>query len=321
MQDLLKEAIADAKAIRQVAIENAKASLAETFAPKIKRMVAEEMKKDDDSLYEEDEFSEEDEDSLDETLFEMEGEEDEMMEGDDDDEMMEGDDDNEMMEGGYGDDEMMEGGYGAEDSDELDEILRELDMEEEDEMMEGEDDMEEPMASSVPKEAPVMKEPSKKSDLEEFIREMLAEMEGSEEEEPSADMEAMKEELDSKEEELQEAYRTVKFLKKKINESLLINSKLLYSGKLFRAHNLDESQKVSILESFDRATSIRETKLLYASLATTLNEIKLKVNSKPMRLKESRASKSTLNSTKPSPRILEESKMVSRLQQLAGIIK
>ena len=305
MQDLLKEAIADAKAIRQVAIENAKASLAETFAPKIKRMVAEEMNsEEDDSLYEEDEYTDE-EDSLDETLFEMEGEE----------------TDDEMMEGGYGDDEMMEG-EGEEDSDELDEILRELDMEDDEDPMMEEEGMEEPEAAPVPKEAPVMKEPSKKSDLEEFIREMLAEMEGSEEEEePSADMEAMKEELDSKEEELQEAYRTVRFLKKKINESLLINSKLLYSGKLFRAHNLDESQKVSILESFDRATSIRETKLLYASLATTLNEIKSKVNSKSMRLKESRASKSTLNSTKPSPRILEENKMVSRLQQLAGIIK
>ncbi len=273
-------------------------------------MVAEEMNsEEDDSLYEEDEYTEE-EDSLDETLFEMEGEE-------TDDEMMEGENmDDEMMEG-----EDMEDEYGDEDSDELDEILRELDNEEEDPMME-EEGMEEPEAAPVPKEAPVMKEPSKKSDLEEFIREMLAEMEGSEEEEePSADMEAMKEELDSKEEELQEAYRTVRFLKKKINESLLINSKLLYSGKLFRAHNLDESQKVSILESFDRATSIRETKLLYASLATTLNEIKSKVNSKSMRLKESRASKSTLNSTKPSPRILEENKMVSRLQQLAGIIK
>jgi len=314
MQDLLKEAIADAKAIRQVAIENAKASLAETFAPKIKKMVAEEMNsEEDDSLYEEDEYSEED-DSLDETLFEMEGEEGE--EGGEDEMMeMHGEED-EMMEG-----EGMEDEYGGEDSDELDEILRELDMEDEDPMME-EDGMEEPEAAPVPKEAPVMKEPSKKSDLEEFIREMLSEMEGSEEEEePSADMEAMKEELDSKEEELQEAYRTVRFLKKKINESLLINSKLLYSGKLFRAHNLDESQKVSILESFDRATSIRETKLLYASLATTLNEIKSKVNSKSMRLKESRASKSTLNSTKPSPRILEENKMVSRLQQLAGIIK
>jgi len=310
MQDLLKEAIADAKAIRQVAIENAKASLAETFAPKIKRMVAEEMSNDDDSLYEEDEYSDE-EDSLDETLFEMEDEE--MMEGDD----ME---DKEMMEGDDMGDDGMEDDYG-DDSEDLEEILRELDMEEEDPMME-EEDMEEPAPAPAPKEAPVMKEPSKKSDLEEFIREMLAEMEGSEEEEaPSDDMEAMKEELDSKEEELQEAYRTIKFLKQKINESLLINSKLLYSGKLFRAHNLDESQKVSILESFDRATSIRETKLLYASLATTLNEIKSKANSKSVRLKESRASKSTLNSTKPSPKVLEENKMVSRLQQLAGIIK
>lgn len=315
MQDLLKEAIADAKAIRQVAIENAKASLAETFAPKIKRMVAEEMKNDDDNLYEEDEYSEED-DSLDETLFEMEDED--MTEGDtmDDDEMMEGDD----MSGEYMEDDDMEteDDYG-DDSEDLEEILRELDMEEEDPMME-EEDMEEP--APAPKEAPVMKEPSKKSDLEEFIREMLAEMEGSEEEEtPSDDMESMKEELDSKEQELQEAYRTIKFLKQKINESLLINSKLLYSGKLFRAHNLDESQKVSILESFDRATSIRETKLLYASLATTLNEIKSKANSKSVRLKESRASKSTLNSTKPSPKVLEENKIVSRLQQLAGIIK
>jgi hypothetical protein len=304
MQDLLKEAIADAKAIRQVAIENAKATLAETFAPKFKKLVAEEMKDGEDDLYEEEDYSTEEE--LDETIFEMEGEEEEMMEGEGEEEYEE---EEEMPE-----DDMPE-------EDELEEILRELDMEDtEDEMMEG-DDMEEPEMKAPPKEAPVMKEPSKKSDLEEFLREMLAEMEGSEEEESTADMDSMQEELEAKEEELQEAYRTIKFLKSKINESLLINSKLLYSGKLFRAYNLDESQKISILETFDRATSIRETKLLYASLATTLNEIKSRANSKSIRLKESRASKSTLNSTKPSPKVLEEGKMVSRLQQLAGIIK
>jgi hypothetical protein len=305
MQDLLKEAIADAKAIRQVAIENAKATLAETFAPKFKKLVAEEMKDGEDDLYEEEDYSTEEE--LDETIFEMEGEEEEMMEGEGEEEYEE---EEEMPE-----DDM------PEEEDELEEILRELDMEDtEDEMMEG-DDMEEPEMKAPPKEAPVMKEPSKKSDLEEFLREMLAEMEGSEEEESTADMDSMQEELEAKEEELQEAYRTIKFLKSKINESLLINSKLLYSGKLFRAYNLDESQKISILETFDRATSIRETKLLYASLATTLNEIKSRANSKSIRLKESRASKSTLNSTKPSPKVLEEGKMVSRLQQLAGIIK
>jgi hypothetical protein len=176
--------------------------------------------------------------------------------------------------------------------------------------------------------APVKKAPAKEdSQLEQFIREMIAEIEGEEDDveegygKEDKEMEAMKEEMEEKEQELKEAYRTIKFLREKINESLLINSKLLYSGKLFRAHNLDENQKISILESFDRATSIRETKLLYASLATTLNELKSKASSKPHRLKESRASKSTITSTKPSRNILEENKMVSRLQQLAGIIK
>jgi hypothetical protein len=222
------------------------------------------------------------------------------------------------------DEESVDEGEDMESDDELDEILRELEMYEaeeaegDEEMMEGED--EEGGLYEEEEEAPT----AKKSDLEEFIREMIAEMEDEEEmktEGEDEDMEAMKEEMAEKEEELQEAYRTIKFLRKKINESLLINSKLLYSGKLFRAYNLDESQKVSILESFDRATTIRETKLLYASLATTLNEIKSKVNSKSVRLKESRASKATLNSTKPSKQVLEENKMVSRLQQLAGIIK
>jgi hypothetical protein len=313
MSDLLKEAIADAKAIREVAIENAKASLAETFAPKLKEMVSEELN--EEELFEEEEMENEKEE-MDETFEIEEGEDTEM-----EDELEEGEGEAPKEAPVMKDEE--------EGDDDLDEILRELEMYEgegedmdDDEMEEGygkKDDMyeEEDMED---------KEPSETEKLEAFLREMIAEMEGEDEEVTEAedgdvDMEAMKEEMKEKDEELQEAYKTIQFLRKKINESLLINSKLLYSGKLFRAHNLDESQKVSILESFDRATSIRETKLLYASLATTLNELKSRVNSKSVRLKESRASKSTMNSTKPSKQVLEENKMVSRLQQLAGIIK
>ena len=313
MSDLLKEAIADAKAIREVAIENAKASLAETFAPKLKEMVSEELN--EEELFEEEEMESEKEE-MDETFEIEEGEDSEL-----EDELEEGEGEAPKEAPVMKDEE--------EGDDELDEILRELEMYEgegeemeDDEMEEGygkKDDMYE-------EEAMAEKEPSDNEKLEAFIREMIAEMEGEEDEMMEAeagdeDMKAMKEEMAEKEEELQEAYKTIQFLRKKINESLLINSKLLYSGKLFRAYNLDESQKVSILESFDRATSIRETKLLYASLATTLNELKSRVNSKSVRLKESRASKSTMNSTKPSKQVLEENKMVSRLQQLAGIIK
>lgn len=312
MSDLLKEAIADAKAIREVAIENAKATLAESFAPKIKQMVSEGLN--EEELFEEEDMEMEtegkygkEEDTMDEEF---------VIEGEDEEGHPELDDvseEEEKEEAPVMKDE--------EGEDDLDEILRELEMyeaEEEEEMMEGDD--EEGGLYEEDEEEP----DTEKSELEEFIREMIAEMEDDEEmktEGEHEDMEAMKEEMAEKEEELQEAYRTIKFLRKKINESLLINSKLLYSGKLFRAYNLDESQKVSILESFDRATTIRETKLLYASLATTLNEIKSKVNSKSVRLKESRASKATINSTKPSKQVLEENNMVSRLQQLAGIIK
>lgn len=314
MSDLLKEAIADAKAIREVAIENAKATLAESFAPKIKQMVSEGLN--EEELFEEDDmemetegkYGKDEEDTMDEEF---------VIEGDDEDE-----DDAPKEAPVMKDEEPVDEGEDMEGDDELDEILRELEMYEaeegDEEMMEGEDE-EDGLYEEEEEESA-----TEKSELEEFIREMIAEMEDEEEmktEGEDEDMEAMKEEMAEKEEELQEAYRTIKFLRKKINESLLINSKLLYSGKLFRAYNLDESQKVSILESFDRATTIRETKLLYASLATTLNEIKSKVNSKSVRLKESRASKATLNSTKPSKQVLEENKMVSRLQQLAGIIK
>jgi hypothetical protein len=314
MSDLLKEAIADAKAIREVAIENAKATLAESFAPKIKQMVSEGLN--EEELFEEDDME----------MDAKKGGEEETV---DEEFVIEGEDEDDAPEEApvMKDEESVDEGEEMKDDDELEEILRELEMyeaeegEEETEMMEG-DDEEGGLYEEEEEEEPV----SKKSDLEEFIREMIAEMEGEEEEVAEAkgsdeDMEAMKEEMAEKEEELQEAYKTIQFLRKKINESLLINSKLLYSGKLFRAYNLDESQKVSILESFDRATNIRETKLLYASLATTLNEIKSKVNSKSVRLKESRASKATINSTKPSREVLEENKMVSRLQQLAGIIK
>ena len=39
-KDLLKEAIADAKAVRETAIANAKIALQEAFTPKIKSMLA-----------------------------------------------------------------------------------------------------------------------------------------------------------------------------------------------------------------------------------------------------------------------------------------
>ena len=47
MDDLLKDAIVDAKAVRETALENAKMALEEAFTPQIKSMLSAKLKEDD----------------------------------------------------------------------------------------------------------------------------------------------------------------------------------------------------------------------------------------------------------------------------------
>ena len=114
---------------------------------------------------------------------------------------------------------------------------------------------------------------------------------------------------------LREAYAVISFLRSKINEVNLLNSKLLFSNKLFRKHSLTERQKITVIENFDRATTLREVKLIYATLAESL-----KGGSKAKhQIKESFASKPTA-STRPSKPILNEGNdMANRLRKLAGL--
>ena len=48
MGDILKEAIADAKAVRETALENAKMALEEAFTPQIKSMLSAKLKEEED---------------------------------------------------------------------------------------------------------------------------------------------------------------------------------------------------------------------------------------------------------------------------------
>jgi hypothetical protein len=115
--------------------------------------------------------------------------------------------------------------------------------------------------------------------------------------------------------ELDEAYKTIKVLKKELNEINLLNAKLLYTNKIFRSKNLTESQKVKVLGSFDNATTVRETKLVFE----TLNEgIKVKKPSVEKTLGS--ASKSTNTPTTKKP-IVESNEAYLRMQKLAGLIK
>jgi hypothetical protein len=94
-------------------------------------------------------------------------------------------------------------------------------------------------------------------DLEEILKEMEADL--------TNEVEESKE--DEKEEELKEAYSTIKSLQKTINEVNLLNAKLLFANKLFRAHNMTNEQKVKVIETLDRTNSVREVKLVYSTLA------------------------------------------------------
>jgi hypothetical protein len=116
--------------------------------------------------------------------------------------------------------------------------------------------------------------------------------------------------------ELAEALKAIKILKKELNEVNLLNSKLLYVNKIFRNKNLTESQKVKVLSAFDKATSVRETKVIYE----TLNEGLVSKTTTKSSIKESLGMASKPAGVAPKQPIVESDQMVQRFQKLAGIL-
>jgi hypothetical protein len=60
---------------------------------------------------------------------------------------------------------------------------------------------------------------------------------------------------------------TISYLRKQLNEINLLNAKLLYTSSLFTKYSLNESQKQKVIDAFDRAKELRESKLIYTTLA------------------------------------------------------
>ncbi len=335
MTDLLKEAIADAKAVREVALANAKLALEEAFTPRLQSMIASKL-----SEEAEEEEMEEGESHDEETMEEGDEEEaPEMEEGESEEETVEeefGDDWFEEEPGSMAEAEEEEESpkmeEGEDEEEPMDEDLMEIIRQLEEDMDSSEigtgdnkqpskyasddstEDKKEKLVQMVEGEdAPAEEKPAEveeEFDIQEILR-ALREEEG--EEEKVEEGEEGEEEKEMAESKLQEAYAVIQFLREKINEVNLLNSKLLFSNKLFRSHALTESQKMTVIENFDRAKSLREVKLVYATLAESLKTSKVK------QLKESFASK-PIASTRPSKAILSEgNEMASRLRKLAGL--
>ena len=346
-RDLLKEAIADAKAVKEVAIANAKAALEESFTPHLKDMLAQ-------KINEMDELEETDLAEVDKEKKAME--EEKVKEGNE--EIKEADD-------------TLEEAEELEEELNLDEILAELELEEGEEVKEGEDHMEEaedpkmeegedPMEEAeVTYEAEDKLEAEEEIDLEDMSEEDLkgfiegiiedliedgelvpgpnADESEAEEDadtddgmEGDADVDIEVDDIDLEEEqkvdeekkemqeELDEAKAAINHLRSELNEVNLLNSKLLYTNKIFKGKSLTENQKIKVLKAFDKAETVKEAKAIFE----TLNE-NLVTKTKKSNIRESLGAASKPAGVAPKRNlnegIIQEDAMVNRFKKLAGI--
>lgn len=296
MDNLLKEAIADAKAVRETALANAKLALEEAFAPKLQSMLSATIQNENDES--DDEESEEVDQSIDNsTEVDSEPIETDVAEPTDD-----------TSEVGLEEDEFS-----------FDSIVNELEEEASEPELPSEDNEIAEVSNEVEAEEENA-EVDEEVNLQELINELKAEY--SEATNTSNDTE----ELTEVKKNLQEHRDVIKFLREKLNEVNLLNAKLLFTNKLFKKHTMNESQKFKIIETLDRATTLKECKLVYSTLEETFNGMKKTAREVPAkRIVESIASK-PIGSTKPSEETVktvlnEGNEIAERFKKLAGIIK
>jgi hypothetical protein len=130
--------------------------------------------------------------------------------------------------------------------------------------------------------------------------------------------EKVDEEKEEMKEELEEAKAAIAHLRSELNEVNLLNSKLLYTNKIFRGKNLTENQKIKVLKAFDKAETVKEAKAIFE----TLNE-NLVAKSTKSTIRESLGAASKPAGVAPKRKlnegIIQEDAMVSRFKKLAGI--
>jgi hypothetical protein len=362
-QELFSQAIADAKAVRDAAVANAKAALEETFTPKIMSMLSaklneleEDMEEEGKKVEEEGKKMEEEgmetaigyeagkqkpeieEDSyeegsnmeeadLDEILAQLEAaekeegkkveEKKEVEEAKKDmeeakkevEEAKKKDEDKkekveESLEEAEGDEEITELTV-----DELKDIIRDVLKD----VMGAEEEAGEEAGEESGEEEEVEVDDEESIDLDELLAELEKEEEGKKVEEAKKEVEEKKEESKDKKD-LEEAIATIKTLQAELNEVNLLNAKLLYTNKIFKAKSLNEAQKVKVLKAFDKAENVKEVKTIYNTLAESFE-------TKKQNIKESVGFASKAAGVAPAQPIVEGDAAIRRMQQLAGIIK
>ena len=221
----------------------------------------------------------------------------------------------------------------------LDEVIRELEEDiaalagkehgaEKGEESEDEEESEAPMAApvkaegEVPMEAPMgAEEGDEEIDLEEILAELEAddaEM-GNEKVAPDAKTE-MADKLARLKGQMAEYREAVDILRNRLQEVNLLNAKLLFTNKMFHKNSLTNEQKVRIVESFDRATTVREVKIVYTTLVENLSAAVKTFNASRKKVVTEGFASKAVPSTAPKSQVIVENTVAKRLQELAGII-
>ena len=348
MSDLLKEAIADAKAVRETALANAKMALEEAFTPHLKSMLSAKLAEDE---FEEEEnpFAKDDEEEDEEDAEAMmaryhreEDDEEVPVDVGDEEEFGEPEDDEEEYEEeGVSEEDIIEidGVKYApivtedefdedvdEDVDETEEldleaVIREL----EQEIAEADEAEEEVTEEEIVTEEEDDEEEDEKDKEEESVEEQssssgigkgtgVKQASASDEEDPGKGK--VHEHVENLQTELNEYKEAVTYLRDKLHEVNILNAKLLYTNRLFREFALSNDQKLKIVETFDRAQTTREIKLVYSTLAESYKDVG---SGKKSEIKEFASRKS--GGTAPKRKIItEEDQVAKRFQKLAGIL-
>jgi hypothetical protein len=334
-KQILKDAIADAKAVRETALAQAKLALEEAFTPQLQSMLAAKLNEMEE---------EEDEKTV------AEGADDQMEETLDLEALLaEADDEEEKAAEEETSEEAPEAGEEKEGEDEEDKDITEMSPEEVEEYIRqiaaeefekleagqgeeipGEDGGEEiDLDAELGAEAPageeeeinldeMMDDMANEEEIDENdinIDELLAEFGLSEEEVEEGYGKDEDESKSEMEEELAQALATIDELRSSIQEVNLLNAKLLYMNKVFKGTNLTESQKIQVVKTFDKAESAKEAKLVYESMITSFTH-KAEVKSN---IKESVgfASKAVGMITNSNAKVIETDAQYSRWEKLA----
>jgi len=343
-KDLFKEAIADAKQVREAALVNAKAALEEALTPKLHSMLAAKLEEmndnDEEEKIKEAEINEQEEleedFDLSAILAELDSEESiDEAKKEDEEKMEEAKEESEETEDEESEEETEMEDETEEDVkitdltvDELKDIIKDIisaemgaeagmEMGAEDEMadMGGEDEM----AVDLDGEEAGMEMGAEEEIDEVDLDELLAELDALDEEKPDADedmqYEAKKKDAKKEEEkdEMKEAIETIEALRNELHEQNLLNAKLLYVNKIFKAKNLTESQKVKVIASFDKATTPAQAKELFESIQNS------EIGAKREIVKESLGFASKAAGVAPKKVIVESNDVIARMQKLANI--